>query len=211
MLVYIMQGVLLGVYAGVSPGPLQTLQFSLALKNGWRKTIFLSLTPLFSDFIILGLLMTIFSQLSESLLMVIRLIGGGFILYLAYSTCKSFSIGEIGEGDEETADLDDESKWKMLFKSAMLNWVNPNVYIFWGTIGSPLALEALSISVWHFMAFLVSFYVLLVVVLGLMIVFFSKSRLLSVKIQRRLGMGLAGLLFVMGGYNLVQGLRFFIG
>ena len=210
MIRFLSQGFLLGLYAGVSPGPLQTLQFSLALKNGWRKTIYLALTPIFSDLPILVLFMTMFSQLSENILMIVRLIGGAVILFLAYSTYKSFSLDQ-SKNKEEVLDLLEESKVKMLTKTTMLNWVNPNVYIFWGTIGAPLALEGLAISVWHMIAFIGTFYLLLMIMLGFMIILFSKSKMLSPNFQKGLGIGLALLLCVMGGNNIIQAIQFFLG
>ena len=208
MIRFLSQGILLGIYAGVSPGPLQTLHFSLALKNGWRKTIYLVLTPLLSDLPILVLFMTMFSQVSENILMGVRLVGGIVILFLAYSTFKSFSLDQSAN-QEDVFDLSEESKIKMLGKLTMLNWVNPNVFIFWGTIGAPLALEGLAISVWHMVIFIAAFYLLLMTMLGVMIIIFSKSQLLSPNFQKGLGIGLALLLCLMGAYNIFQAVQFF--
>lgn len=210
---YFLQGLLLGLYAGVSPGPLQTLQFSLSLKNGWRKTIYLALTPLFSDLPILILFMTLFSKFSENVLHIIHLIGGGVILYLAYHTFKSFSK-EFASPQEDVNDqynhLASEPKLKMLFNSVLLNWVNPNVYIFWGTIGAPIALKGLAISKFHMLAYVLTFYLFLISTLAFMIYLFSKSKLLSPKFQKGLGIALSILLLGMGFYNIFLGVQHFI-
>ncbi len=210
---YLLQGLLLGLYAGVSPGPLQTLQFSLSLKNGWRKTIYLALTPLFSDLPILILFMTLFSKFSENVLHIIHLIGGVVILYLAYHTYKSFSkeLSPHPEGvEDEYSHLANEPKLKMLFSSVMLNWVNPNVYIFWGTIGAPIALKGLALSKLNMLAFVLTFYIFLISMLAFMIYLFSKSKLLSPNFQKGLGIALSILLLGMGSYNIFLGLQHFV-
>lgn len=210
---YLIQGLLLGLYAGVSPGPLQTLQFSLSLKNGWRKTVYLALTPLFSDLPILVLFMTLFSKFSEKVLHIIHLFGGGVILFLAYQTFKSFNQKNNSLENEESKIAIENAqipKIKMLFSSVMLNWVNPNVYIFWGTIGAPIALRGLAISKIHMFAFILTFYLFLMSTLAFMIYLFSKSKLLSPKFQKYLGIALSLLLVGMGTYNLFLGIHYFI-
>lgn len=49
MLIYLFQGIGLGLAAAVQPGPLQTFLISQSLTRGWKRTLISAFAPLLSD------------------------------------------------------------------------------------------------------------------------------------------------------------------
>lgn len=200
-------GLTLGISAGFSPGPTQTYQFSQTLRRGWQKTWYLSLVPIVSDAPISISLYLLLSQLPAFFITVLRIIGGLFILFLAWNAYKSFQkmtepIARIkGTQTDEQNPVSD----RMFLKAAMMNLLNPNVYIFWGTVGVPKVIEGLAISPWYAAAFILGFYLTLIPVMALSIILFGTSKMLPGNVQRWIGFGLAMMLAGMGLYNIWQG------
>ena len=83
MLVYLTQGLLLGGMAAAQPGPFQAYLLSQTLKNGWRRTMWAAFAPLLSDGPIVILVVLILTQTPDWFLTLLRVAGGGFLLYLA--------------------------------------------------------------------------------------------------------------------------------
>jgi threonine/homoserine/homoserine lactone efflux protein len=81
---YIVQGIVYGFAAAVQPGPFQTYLISQTLTKGWQKTLPAALAPLVSDGPIIALCLLVLSQVPLWLERLLNIIGGLFILYLAY-------------------------------------------------------------------------------------------------------------------------------
>ena len=92
-----------------------------------------------------------------------------------------------------------------LLKAGLMNLLNPNVYIFWGTIGAPLALEGMEISFWHGMSFILTFYCVMMPTVAGMIYLFGTLGKLDSRVQRGILMALSILLLCMGVYQIWQG------
>ena len=64
MILYLLQGVTLSIFAALMPGPFQTYLLSQALKNGWKRTLPAAMAPLVTDgpiivlvlFVLIGIL-----------------------------------------------------------------------------------------------------------------------------------------------------------
>ena len=65
-MVYLTQGIVLGLYAGVLPGPFQAFMLAQSLQNGWRHSLPLALVPLLTDLPVMLLLLTLLSQMPEA-------------------------------------------------------------------------------------------------------------------------------------------------
>ena len=91
MTTFWMIGTLLGLSAGLSPGPLLTLLVSETLRHDYRAGIKVAISPMITDLPIILLTVFILGQLSgfHSLLGVISLIGGLVLLSMGY---KSFRL-----------------------------------------------------------------------------------------------------------------------
>jgi len=124
MFPYLFQGLGLGFSAGAQPGPFQAYLISQSLSQGWRKTWIAAFAPLVSDGPIIILVLLILSQVPDWFQQVLRVAGGLFVLYLAWSTFqtwRNFST-EMGQsGQTET---------KSLIHAAMMNARSPGPYLF---------------------------------------------------------------------------------
>jgi threonine/homoserine/homoserine lactone efflux protein len=127
---FFLQGLTLGISAGLSPGPLLALFIGRAIQHGWRRTLPAAFAPLLSDGPIIFLVLVVLSQVPEAFLNVLRIGGGLFLLYLAWNTLRS-----TDQPDQQT---EDSSFGETLRSAALINLLNPNPYIFWATILGPI-------------------------------------------------------------------------
>jgi threonine/homoserine/homoserine lactone efflux protein len=151
---YIITGALLGFTAGVSPGPLLTLVISETIKRGKTEGIKVALVPLISDLPIITLAVLTFSKLFQfnGLMSLISFLGGLYLVFLGYECIKSDGL-----------DIDiKKHKPESLKKGLIVNILNPHPYLFWITVGTPLAFKAYQISVSAAILFFISFYSMLV-------------------------------------------------
>lgn len=165
---FLFSGVVFGLSGGLSPGPLLTLVISESLRHGVKEGIKVSIAPLLTDLPIVLVTIFILSRLSDilPLLGVISLLGCAFLIYLGY---ESLSFKGI--------DMDVEQiKPQSIRKGVMANFLNPSPYMFWFTIGAPIVLKALNISVFAVTLFIASFYLFLVGSKVLVAVVVGRSR-----------------------------------
>ncbi len=127
-------GVVLGLSAGLSPGPLQTLVLAQSMRHGTREGLKVALVPLFTDVPVILVCILVLKRLSHfgPVLGAVSLVGTLFVLWLAW---ESFTVRGM-----EMADPDVDPK--SLRRGALVNFLNPNVYVFWLTVGSPIILNA---------------------------------------------------------------------
>jgi threonine/homoserine/homoserine lactone efflux protein len=151
---FIIMGAFLGLTAGISPGPLLTLVLTETLKHNRTEGIKISLAPLITDLPIILATFFIFSKLTHfnTILGIISLLGGIFVAYLGYETINAKCLEvEIKEHRPES-----------LKKGVVANFLNPNPYLFWFTVGVPLLLTAYQIDLITAVLFLLLFYIMLV-------------------------------------------------
>jgi threonine/homoserine/homoserine lactone efflux protein len=154
MFTFLIIGSLLGLSAGLAPGPLLTLVISETLRHDYKAGIRVALSPIITDLPIILLTIFILGRLSgfHFVLGVISLIGGLVLLYMAY---KGFfvKVGDVAlEGDTP----------KSLTKGIIVNLTNPHPYLFWLSVGAPTITKALNKGIWSAGAFILSFYIFLV-------------------------------------------------
>lgn len=147
-------GVLLGLSAGLTPGPMLTLVIFQTLRHNVREGMKVALSPLFSDLPIIVLTLWALSHLAgfERIMGILSLVGGLYVLYLAW---ECFQSGEI-----DTTPVD--ARPNSLRKGVILNLLNPAPYLFWATVGGPLIIQQKDARMAAAGLFLVSFYALLV-------------------------------------------------
>lgn len=149
----LMSGMLLGLSAGLSPGPMLTLVVSQTFRHGIREGVKVAFAPLLTDtpiVIACLLLLSFFSDIKPAL-GVISIFGGIYLFYLGLSSLRVKT-----ENPEEDVDP------KSLKKGLMVNFLNPSPYMFWVSIGGPLVLKASRTSLVSAAAFVIPFYVMLV-------------------------------------------------
>ena len=202
MVHYLTIGIILGLSAGISPGPLLTLVISETLRHDFTAGIKVAIAPVVSDLPIILLTLFLLSRLTNvhGVLGVLSVAGGLFLLYLGIEGIRTTGR-ELHLTDVKT---------KSLAKGVLTNVLSPYPYLFWLSVGAPLATKAFGQGINAASAFILGFYVCLVgskIVLAIL-VGRSKSLLESkgyVYTMRFLGIVLCALAFVLfrDGINLL--------
>ncbi len=147
-------GIILGLYAGFSPGPLLVLVISQTLKHDYREGVKVAFAPIITDIPIVLVTILFLSLISAytSILGIISIAGGCYLGYMAYESFKTRGLTENVEVEEP----------KSFRKGATVNFLNPSPYLFWITIGGPIIINAYTESILSPILFLIGFYALLV-------------------------------------------------
>lgn len=151
---FLFSGLMFGLSAGFSPGPLMTLIISQTLTYGVKEGLKVSLAPLITDLPVILLSILVLSRLSDSrtVLGIISLLGGLFVLKLAYANFR------IKPPANETCGQAPKS----LLKGTLVNFLSPNPYLFWLTVGTPLLFKAWDTTAAAAVLFLGAFYLCLI-------------------------------------------------
>ncbi|MBC7870073.1 MAG: LysE family transporter [Chitinophagaceae bacterium] len=202
MLTLINQGMGYGFAAGVSPGPFMNYLLTTTLTRGWRAGLVTILAPLISDIPIVIFTVILLGSLSDSAISVMKIIGGLFTLYIAWGTYQQYRagtvVGELKEGEIPTRGT--------LTKAVLMNFLNPNPYLFWGTINGPILISALKQSAWHGLVFLFSFYGVFLGMMALQVLIFDRLGRINPQVTRRALLLAIVILAILGVSLLRQGL-----
>ena len=200
MWLYIVQGIGYGFAAGAQPGPLQTYIISQTLTKGWRRVLPAALAPLISDGPIIAVCLIVLSQVPSWLQRFLYIAGGIFVLYLAfgaYQTWKNLNPNILTQ---------ESGTQQNILKTALVNLLNPNPYIFWTLVSGPILLAGWRETPVDGVAFLLGFYATFLLSLAVMILIFGTMRQFGPKINRiLLGISTIALVF-FGLYQLWLGI-----
>jgi len=165
---YFLMGIMFGLGAGLTPGPLMTLVFTETLKHGTKEGLKISMAPLITDLPIILLSILLLSRISgfDRLIGIISLIGAGYIIFLGFQSITFSGI---------TMDQDMPAP-QSIRKGILANIFNPNPYIFWVSVGAPIVIKALDASILAAFAFLFAMYFCLVGSKMLTALILGKSR-----------------------------------
>ncbi|MFC1822119.1 LysE family translocator [Thermodesulfobacteriota bacterium] len=204
MLLYLFQGMTLGLSAAIMPGPFQAFLLSHALKNGWQRTLPASLAPLITDGPIIAIILFLLTQAPQIFLDVLRIAGGFFILYLARGIFLVFK--------EATPALepDENATRKGFFYAVAINALNPNPYIFWSVVAGPIVLSGWRESASLGISFLIGFYGTFVGSVAVLIILFSMAGRINPRLNRILSAASFTALCAFGLYQIFLGVRTFI-
>lgn len=206
MFTYLLQGLALGFPAAAQPGPLQAYLLAQAVKNGWRRTLPAAFAPLISDGPIVVLMVLVLTQLPLLALTLVRVIGGLFILYLGVMAVRSLRHF-VPQPTAVSPLAERQSVWQ----AAVMNLLNPNPYLFWGTVGGPILLAGWQAGWGHGVAFLVGMYTMLVGGSALLILFFGTVGAFSAHARWWLTALSAVALLLFGLYQLSTGVSQLFG
>ncbi|WP_206613131.1 MULTISPECIES: LysE family transporter [unclassified Pseudodesulfovibrio] len=147
-------GLILGLSAGCSPGPLLTLVIAETLRHGAGAGMKMAISPLFSDLPIILAVLFLLDQLSglDNILGWISILGGILIVYMGYENMRTRPV---------CVDYSQAASVP-LFKGILVNMFSPHPYLFWVSVGAPIIHKAMSRSVWAFVGFICCFYMSLV-------------------------------------------------
>ena len=195
---YLIFGITYAFAASIQPGPLQTFLISQTLKNGWKRTLPAALAPVLSDIPIIIIVLLILTSIPSGFLNFLQIGGGILLLYLAYSSFKSFLMFE----ELDTGKLKNDNT---LFKAVLVNILNPNPYLGWSLIMGPLLIKGYNQAAINGITLVGGFYFTLVLCQAGIIVLFGLARNLGSKVTR-ITLGIASVaLAVFGIYLLLQG------
>ncbi len=172
MISHIILGITLGFAAAVQPGPYQTFLISRTLQDGWRHALPATFAPLLSDAPAITVALLLLTSLPAWMQNVLYLVGGCFVLYLAYGAYRSFRRYSL----DRVALL--QSGRQNFVRALALNLVNPNPYLFWSLVLGPLVLKGWRESAIFGVAMVSSFYATMVsVCIGIVLLFAGLGRL----------------------------------
>lgn len=128
-------GIILGLSAGFSPGPLLALVIAETLQHGINAGIRVALAPLITDVPIVILSCLVLAKLAQSSLIlgVVSIGGSAVVFYMGLSNMRTRGVA---------LNLSTE-KSKSLAKGILVNFLSPNPYLFWLSVGAPLVTRAL--------------------------------------------------------------------
>lgn len=131
MLPALLSGLLLGLAAGFSPGPLSVLVISSTLRHNLREGVKVALVPVLSDAPLVALSLYLLRSLEDhaTLLGVISLAGAVVVLRLGLGSLRTTAL-VVGESAEAP---------RSLRQGFWVNLLSPHPYLFWFTVGAPQA------------------------------------------------------------------------
>ncbi len=198
---YALQAAALGLSAAASPGPFQAYLISQALRLGWKRALPAAFAPLISDGPILVLVLFILTRLPPGFLRVLQTGGAFFIIYLAWKSWQAFRAFQPQQSKSSAGE-----ERQNVFQAALMNFLNPNPYIFWSVVAGPMLIAGWNLSPINGIAFLLGFYLVMVLALALLIFLFASAGSLGPRVNRAL-LGLSPVaLLAFGVYQLWKGI-----
>ena len=195
-----LQGGALGIAAAAAPGPFQAFLISESLAGGWRRGAAVAVAPLVSDLPIVLLALLLLEQLPPLFLRGVSVMGGLFVLYLAWGLWARWRAGaghvEASQGGEGGG----------LRRGALVNVLGPGPYLFWTLALGPVLLAALRASPLHGGAFVLGFYGVFIGGLLGLVGLFHQARRLGPRVVRALLLVSIVILVVFGVGLLRKGL-----
>ena len=151
---FLVVGIILGLPAGLAPGPVLALVITETLAHGLMAGVKVALAPLITDLPLIIATLFVAASLAEysHLLGIISLTGGLFILYLGYQNIR-FTGLRLSEAPRQP---------RSLLKGVVANILNPYPYLFWFGVGAPTMAKAIQVDVTAVLVFLGGFYTALV-------------------------------------------------
>ncbi|MGQ9658909.1 MAG: LysE family transporter [Thermochromatium sp.] len=135
MLSFLALGIVLGLSAGLAPGPVLTLVISGTLQHSARVGMKVAIAPLLTDAPLILLTLALLSRLAEldGVLGGLSLAGGGFVSFLGWRTLGTQGVRLDGEVPASPS----------LTKGMLANLLSPHPYLFWSSVGAPIMAKAL--------------------------------------------------------------------
>jgi threonine/homoserine/homoserine lactone efflux protein len=150
---FFLRGLALGFGAAATPGPFQAYLLAQSLRNGAGRTLSVALVPLASDPPVIAVVLAVLAQVPAGLLRALQIFGGAVVLWLGVGAVRAARSARPSE---------ERAPPRGFLRAAVLNFTNPNAWIFWSLVGGPILAEAWRAAPGRGLAFLAGFYLLLV-------------------------------------------------
>jgi len=200
LITYLLTAATIGFSAGVTPGPLQAVFLSYAVKGGWKKALPAAFAPIVTDGPVILLVLLVLNNLPPSFLRLLQIGGAFFLLYLAWDAFQAFRNFQTLQESESG------NGWSVLLKATLMNLLAPGPWLFWSLINGPNLLKVWAISPWWGLAYLGAFYGVFILTNIALIVLFASMGRMGEKVRRVLLLISA---LVLAGFALYQGLQGF--
>lgn len=147
-------GTILGLSAGLSPGPLLAFVITQTLRHNTSEGVKAAMAPFITDIPIIIVSLFVLTRLADLqwVLGTICLLGGLYVLYLAYEALFAGPVNPALPREQPHS----------VKKGAIVNALSPHPYVFWMTVGAPIVVKAQPYGPVAPLAFLGSFYAFLV-------------------------------------------------
>ncbi len=199
---YFLRGAALGISAAAAPGPLQTLLISETLLGGFRRGARVTLAPLVTDAPIIVLVLLVLVRIPPVIVRALGIAGGLYVLYLARGMWRQWRAGAARQDD---ATRHESVGWEGLRRAVVLNWLNPNPYVFWVLVSGPILVAALGRSMLDGVAFLIGFYGVFVASMLIIAWLFHQARRFGPRVVRGMLLASIAILVVFGALLIRQG------
>jgi threonine/homoserine/homoserine lactone efflux protein len=170
------------------------------MSGGWRRSLPLIFVPLLSDTPIVILTTFVLGKMPVTILNIISVAGGFFVLYLAWGLWKQW------RSEEKGTTIHPESRRRSFWKIVTLNLLNPNPYIFWAFVSGPILINAIEQSWWHALVFLAGFYGVFMGTMIVLIALFHQTRRLGPRVVRSIQLASILILVIFGGILIKEGI-----
>lgn len=130
----IVAGLVLGLSAGLAPGPLLALVLRQSLQHGRREGLLVALAPLVTDLpiVVVALALAHRALALDGVFALVAFGGAIYVLVLAVETARA---------ELPSADLAGQAP-RSLVTGALANLLSPHPYLFWLTVGAPTTVTA---------------------------------------------------------------------
>jgi threonine/homoserine/homoserine lactone efflux protein len=195
MLSFLSQGVGIGFAAGAQPGPFLNHVIGTALTGGWRRGIVTIFAPLVADLPLIVLSLTVLRSVPDDFLRIVQIMGGLYLLWMAFSSFRRF---RQGDGFEIKPVPANRSFWQ----AVLMIYLGPAPYVFWITISGPLLVKGLEQSLWHGLAFVLGFYGTFLAMLTGYVILFARLGQINPRLTRAIFL-LTLVVMVVFGFSLI--------
>jgi len=162
----------------------------------------LAFVPLLSDLPIALAAIFLLSTFPMVLIDLVQILGGIYLVYLSFLTVK-LPVDKSIQKPEKNSSIG-------FCKTIGINLGNPNVYIFWTTIGAPNVLKGWEISPITGISFIVGMYSALVFMVALSIIVFGLTGRLPEQGKKWLIRILALIVCIFGVTQIANGIHGFV-
>jgi threonine/homoserine/homoserine lactone efflux protein len=198
---FFMLGITFGLQASVNPGPSLTLAIARALRDGPRAGMLVTVAPLITDAPIIAVAIVLIGSLPPTLFGWLGILGGGYIVWLGLKGIRDALRRTIDLAELSTSrNAADDGSIQSLISAVIINFINPNPYLFWGTAGGPNLVKAWDqYGMAGALGFIVGFYLMLVGVRATLASLLGHNRhALSPKLYQYILVGSGVLLAILG-------------
>jgi threonine/homoserine/homoserine lactone efflux protein len=196
-MVELLAGLSIGLAAGVSPGPLQTLVLTSTLRRGFGAGWRVAMAPLVTDVPIVALAVLAVGALPDGFVRGLGIAGG--IVVIGFGSWELVSVRRPLEPIVVASTGDRRDLWR----GVAVNALSPHPWIFWVAAGAPLLVRAWDVAPWRALAFVGGFWLTLIAAkVALAGVVAAGRHRLSDAWRRRLIVA-GGVLLIIGGLVLV--------